>query len=116
MTADELQKEKMPEPPIDGDNGHWVKLNDPESDVKFLAEFDNDGNGGYNVWGWIVNNDEIDGRITQVVVTMINDEIHKAVAAEMHSFVQHMRNTMHGGEMIATWIRNGLDWYLGQKR
>lgn len=42
------------------------------SGVQFMAGF---GDGGYDVWAWVVDygeNGEVDDRIAQVIVTMIN--------------------------------------------
>lgn len=42
--------------------------------VRFWAGF---GDGGYDVWGWIVDygeGDEVDERVAQVVVTMIDED------------------------------------------
>lgn len=42
--------------------------------VRFWAGF---GDGGYDVWGWIVDygeGDEVDERVAQVVVTMIDHD------------------------------------------
>jgi hypothetical protein len=94
-----------PEEPAAGANGHWVKLGevavdgcrigitDPSlvnnltddnptynehvgdpwgSGVAFWSGF---GDGGYDVWAWVVDYGEDDGeRIAQIVVTMINDK------------------------------------------
>jgi hypothetical protein len=97
----------QPNAPADGRNGRWVNLGEvgvdgaaigisdpafvprewsmPKGDgpqrsskfgsgVQFWAGF---GDGGYDVWAWVVDygeGDEVDERIAQVVITMIDDD------------------------------------------